>query len=108
MRGTFFFAGQGDMGVEGTTAVNAGQGSRNRADSGSWRAFAAQARRNAGRVRDPNIKATLLTIAERLERLALRAHELERGARRAPAVGAQKISSRNASESPNGRSPPLV
>ncbi len=98
MRGTFFFAGQGDMGVEGTTAASAGQGSRKRADSGSLRALADQARRNAVRVRDPDIKATLLTIAERLERLALRAHELlERDARSAPAVGAQKISSRNSS-----------
>ena len=35
------------------------------------RALADQARRNADRVRDPNIKATILTIAERLERLAL-------------------------------------
>jgi hypothetical protein len=86
------------MGVEGITASGAGQGSRNRADPGPWRALAAQARRNAGRVRDPNIKATILTIAERLERLALRAHELlERDARSAPAVGAQKISSRNSS-----------
>jgi hypothetical protein len=98
MRGTFFFAGQGDMGVEGTTAASAGQGSRKRADSGSVLALADQARRNAGRVRDPDIKATILTIAERLERLALRAHELlERDARSAPAVGAQKISGRNSS-----------
>ena len=75
------------MGVEGTTAASAGQGSRKRADSGSLLALADQARRNAGRVRDPDIKATILTIAERLERLALRAHELERGARSAPVVG---------------------
>jgi len=97
MRGTFFFAGQGDMGVEGTTAASAGQGSRKRADSESLLALADQARRNACRVRDPDIKATILTIAERLERLALRAHELERGARSAPAFDAQKISSKNLS-----------
>jgi len=81
--------------VEGTTAANAGHGSRKRADTGSWRALAAQARRNAGRVHDPNIKATILTIATRLELLALRAHELERGPRSAPAVGALKTSSKN-------------
>lgn len=79
------------MGVEGTTAASAGQASRKRADTASWRALAAQARRNAGRVRDPNIKATILTIAERFERLALRAHELERRARCAPTLGAQQI-----------------
>jgi len=85
------------MGVEGTTAASAGQGSRKRADSESLLALADQARRNAGRVRDPDIKATILTIAERLERLALRAHELERGARSAPAFDTQKISSKNLS-----------
>jgi len=60
--------------------LSAGKGPRNRSDPGRWRALAAQARRNADRVRDPNIKATILAIAERFERLALRAHELE-GAR---------------------------
>ena len=80
----FLLHGSGEMGVEGTKALSADQSSRKRADSGSWRALAAQARRNANRVRDPNIKMTLLTIAERLERLALSARELERGARNAP------------------------
>jgi hypothetical protein len=60
-------------------------------DPGHWRALADQARRNADRVRDPNIKATILTIAERFERLALRAHELERGALTAPALSVQHI-----------------
>jgi hypothetical protein len=85
MRGTFIFARQGDMGVEGTTVASAGQGSRKRADSRSLRALAHQARRNAIRVRDPNIKATILAIAACLERLALRAYELERDPRTAPA-----------------------
>ena len=78
MRGTFFMARQGDIGAERATALSAGHGPRNRADPGHWRALADQARRNADRVRDPNIKATILTIAERFERFALRAHELER------------------------------
>ena len=84
-------ARQGDMGAERATALSAGQGPRNPAAPGHWRALADQARRNADRVRDPNIKATVLTIAERFERLALRAHELERGALTAPALGAQQI-----------------
>jgi hypothetical protein len=79
------------MGANQATAASAGQGSGNRADPGHWRTLADQARRNADRVRDPNIKATILTIAERFERLALRACELERGALRAPALGAQHI-----------------
>jgi hypothetical protein len=79
------------MGAGRAAVLSAGQGPRNRSDPGRWRALAAQARRNADRVRDPNIKATILAIAERFERLALRAHELERDARCAPALGAQQI-----------------
>jgi hypothetical protein len=85
------------MGAGRSLVSSAGQGLRNRADPGRWRALADQARRNADRVRDPNIKATILTIAEGFERLALRAHDLERGARRGPAPGAQQISNRNSS-----------
>jgi hypothetical protein len=79
------------MGAEQATALSAGQGPRNRPDAGHWRALADQARRNADRVRDPNIKATILTIAERFERLALGAHELERGALTAPTLSVQQI-----------------
>ncbi len=79
------------MGAEGATASSAGRGSRNRADPGHWRALADQARRNADRVRDPSIRTTILTIAERFERLALRACELEHGALSVPALGAQHI-----------------
>jgi len=79
------------MGAGRAAVLSAGQGPRNRSDPGHWRALADQARRNADRVRDPNIKQTILTIAERFERLALRAHELEPGARCAPALGAQQI-----------------
>jgi hypothetical protein len=91
MRGTFLWRGRGDMGAGRAVVLSAGQGPRNRSDPGHWRALADQARRNADRVRDPNIKATILTIAERFERLALRAHALEHGALCAPALGAQQI-----------------
>ena len=91
MRGTFFMARQGGHGRGESGGLSAGQGPRNRSDPGHWRALADQARRNADRVRDPNIKATILTIAERFERLALRAHALEHGALCAPALGAQQI-----------------
>jgi hypothetical protein len=74
------------MGAGRAAVLSAGRGPRNRSDPGHWRALADQARRNADRVRDPNIKATILTIAERFERLALRAHDLERGARQIPAT----------------------
>jgi len=79
------------MGAGTAVVLSAGRGPRNRLDPGHWRALADQARRNADRVRDPNIKATILTIAERFERLALRAHALERGALCAPALGARQI-----------------
>ena len=79
------------MGAGTAVVLSAGRGPRNRLDPGHWRALADQARRNADRVRDPNIKATILTIAERFERLALRAHALERGALCAPALDARQI-----------------
>ena len=43
-----------------------------------WRDRAEQARAHAGRLRDPNIQTALLSIAEGLDRLGLRAQDARR------------------------------
>ena len=74
MRGTFFLARQGDMGAGRAAASSADQGPRNRSDppTGGHLRIRRGAMQNACVI---PTKATILTITERFERLALRAHE---------------------------------
>lgn len=51
---------------------------RTNADPDVWRDRAEQARAHAGRLRDPNIQTALLSIAEGLDRLGLRARDARR------------------------------
>jgi hypothetical protein len=51
---------------------------RTNADPDVWRDRAEQARAHAGRLRDPNIQTALLSIAEGLDRLGLRAQDARR------------------------------
>jgi len=71
--------GQRAAGSPGETFVAAdARENRTSADPDVWRDRAERARAHAGRLRDPNIQTALLSIAEGLDRLGLRAREARR------------------------------
>ncbi len=62
----------------GPLVESAAMAHRTKADPDVWRDRAEQARAHAGRLRDPNIQTALLSIAEGLDRLGLRAQDARR------------------------------